>query len=378
MEDITDAAESARTMMLCINRSWILRQGDFFVESPINFVTAIIWFLRRYKDGQFCTLPHVIELMQVDYDKLFTLLRTEPEIDALINPFVSTLVNDVMDQLEGQVGGAKIALSKLSSPNLYYILSGNDFALDINNPQSPKILCVGNNPQKQLVYNPVLSLYISRLIKLVNRKGNLKSSLVFDEFPTVYLNGIDTLVATARSNKVATTLVVQDLSQLRKDYGREQADVIMNITGNMISGQVMGETAKQLSERFGRIMQKRSSMSINSSDISNSRSLHLDTALPPSTIASLSSGEFVGMVADDPDCPIALKAFHCKICNEHDFLDSEPKFDRTIPVVKKVDQHLVQQNYLRIKQDIRDLVDREIERILNDPSLVQLIIRREK
>jgi hypothetical protein len=378
MEDITDAAESARTMMLCINRSWILRQGDFFVESPINFVTAIIWFLRRYKGGQFCTLPHVIELMQVDYDKLFTLLRTEPEIDALINPFVSTLVHDVMDQLEGQVGGAKIALSKLSSPNLYYILSGNDFALDINNPQSPKILCVGNNPQKQLVYNPVLSLYISRLIKLVNRKGNLKSSLVFDEFPTVYLNGIDTLVATARSNKVATTLVVQDLSQLRKDYGREQADVIMNITGNMISGQVMGETAKQLSERFGRIMQKRSSMSINSSDISNSRSLHLDTALPPSTIASLSSGEFVGMVADDPDCPIALKAFHCKICNEHDFLDGEPKFNRTVPVVKKVDQHLVQQNYLRIKQDIRDLVDREIERILNDPSLVQLIIRREK
>jgi hypothetical protein len=377
MEDITDAAESARTMMLCINRSWIVRQGDFFVESPINFVTAIIWFLKKYKAGQFCTLPHVIELMQVDYDKLFTILRTEPEIDALINPFVSTLVNEVMDQLEGQVGGAKIALSKLSSPNLYYILSGNDFALDINNPLSPKILCLGNNPQKQLVYNPVLSLYISRMIKLINRKGNIKSSLVFDEFPTVFLNGIDSLVATARSNKVATTLVVQDLSQLRKDYGREQADVIMNITGNMISGQVMGETAKQLSERFGRIMQQRSSMSINSSDISNSRSLHLDTALPPSTIASLSSGEFVGMVADDPDRPIALKAFHCKICNQHDFLDGEPG-GKPIPLVKKVDQPLVQQIYLRIKQDISDLVDLEIQRILNDPSQVQLIIRRQK
>ncbi|MEI9911580.1 MAG: TraM recognition domain-containing protein [Bacteroidota bacterium] len=160
------------------------------------------------------------------------------------------------------------------------MLSGNDFTLDINNPDEPKIVCMGNNPQKIQVYGAVLSLYISRLIKMVNKKGNMKSSLVFDEFPTIYLNNMDSLIATARSNKVATTLGVQDFSQLKKDYGKDQADVIMNITGNIVSGQVTGETAKQLSERFGKIMQDRTSLSINRTDTSISKSKQLDSAVP--------------------------------------------------------------------------------------------------
>ena len=254
MTDITDAAESARTILMGLNREWIKRQGDFFVESPINFLTAIIWYLKKYQNGEFCTLPHVIELMQVDYDSLFTLLRTEKEIEVLINPFVNAYLNDVMEQLEGQIASAKVAMARLSSPQLYYVLSGNDFNLDINNPDDPKIVCMGNNPQKIQIYGAVLSLYVTRLVKLVNKKGKLKSSLIFDEFPTIYLNNMDSLIATARSNKVATCIGVQDFSQLRKDYGREQADVIMNITGNIIAGQVTGDTAKQLSERFGKIM----------------------------------------------------------------------------------------------------------------------------
>ncbi|GLU57447.1 conjugal transfer protein TraG [Dyadobacter frigoris] len=292
--DITDAAESARTILMGLNREWIKRQGDFFVESPINFLTAIIWFLRRYQDGEYCTLPHVIELMQVPYDKLFTILRAEKEIEVLINPFVSAYLNDAMQQLEGQIASAQISMARLSSPQLYYVLSGSDFTLDINNPDEPKIVCMGNNPQKISVYGAVLSLYVTRLIKLVNKKGKLKSSLIFDEFPTIYLNNMDSLIATARSNKVSTTLGVQDFSQIRKDYGKEQADVIMNITGNIISGQVTGDTAKQLSERFGKIMQDRTSFSINRMDTSVSKSKQLDSAIPASKISALSSGEFVG------------------------------------------------------------------------------------
>jgi hypothetical protein len=293
MFDITDAAESSRTIMMGLNREWIKRQGDFFVESPINFLTAIIWFLRKYQDGAFCTLPHVIELMQIEYDKLFTVLRTEPEIEALINPFVTAYMNDVMEQLEGQIAAAKIAMARLASPQLYLVLSGKDFTLDINNVNEPKIVCMGNNPQKQQVYGAVLSLYITRLIKVVNKKGGIPSSLIFDEFPTIYFQGMDGLIATARSNKVATTLAVQDYSQLKKDYGREQAEVIMNIAGNVISGQVTGDTAKQLSERFGKIMQDRSSLSINTNDTSISKSKQLEAAIPPSAIASLSSKLFI-------------------------------------------------------------------------------------
>lgn len=376
MTDITDAAESARTILMGLNREWIKRQGDFFVESPINFLTAIIWYLKKFRDGEFCTLPHVIELMQVEYDKLFTLLRTEKEIEVLINPFVNAYLNDVMEQLEGQIASGKVAMARLSSPQLYYVLSGNDFTLDINNPEEPKIVCMGNNPQKIQIYGAVLSLFVSRLVKLVNQKGKLKSSLIFDEFPTIYLNNMDSLIATARSNKVSTCLGIQDFSQLRKDYGREQADVIMNITGNIVSGQVTGDTAKQLSERFGKIMQDRESYSINSGDTSISRSKQLEVAIPPSKISGLSSGKFVGMVADDPDNKIELKAFHCEIINDHEALKKEQVDYKDIEVIRKVDSTMVQRNYLQIKQDVQDIIQSEMERLLNDPALVHLVIRK--
>ncbi len=356
MEDITDATESSRTIMLGLNRDWIKKQGDFFVESPINFVTAIIWFLRKHDDGKYCTLPHVIELMQLDYPTLFKLLRTEPEIEVLINPFESAFRNEAMEQLEGQIASAKIGMARLASPQLYYVLSGNDFTLEINNPLEPKVVCVGNNPQKQQIYGAVLSLYISRVIKLVNKKNRLKSSLVFDEFPTIYFNGIDGLIATARANKVSTTLAVQDYSQLKKDYGRDQAEVIMNIVGNVVSGQVGGDTAKLLSERFGKIVQERQSISINANDTSLSRSTQLDSAIPASKIAGLSSGEFVGTVADDPQQRIELKTFHAEIINDHAAIAREEKSYREIPVIRNVTHFEVQENYYAIKEDIRKIV----------------------
>jgi uncharacterized membrane protein YgdD (TMEM256/DUF423 family) len=378
MFDITDAAESARTILMGLNREWIKRQGDFFVESPINFLTAIIWFLCKYQDGEFCTLPHVIELMQLDYDSLFTLLRLEKEVDVLVNPFINAYLNDVMEQLEGQIASAKVAMARLSSPQLYYVLSGNDFTLDINDPEKPKLVCMGNNPQKIQIYGAVLSLYVNRLVKLVNKKGKVKSSLIFDEFPTIYLNNMDSLIATARSNKVATCLGIQDFSQLRKDYGREQADVIMNIVGNIVSGQVTGDTAKQLSERFGKIMQDRESLSINSQDTSVSKSKQLEAAVPPSKIAALSSGEFVGMVADNPDEKIELKTFHCEIINDHDLLRKEQDNYKDIPLIRDIDNTMVQLNYMQIKQDVQDIVEAEMERLMSDPGSQHLIIRKGK
>ena len=281
-----------------------------------------------------------------------------------------------MEQLEGQIASAKIALARLSSPQLYYVLSGNDFTLDINNPSDPKIVCMGNNPQKIQIYGAVLSLFVTRLVKQVNRKGMQKSSLVFDEFPTIYLNNMDSLIATARSNKVATCLGIQDFSQLRKDYGREQADVIMNITGNIIAGQVTGDTAKQLSERFGKIMQDRESLSINSNDTSISRSKQLESAIPASKIAALSSGEFVGMVADDPLNKIELKAFHCDIQNDHEALKREESAYREIEPVRKIDQFMVQRNYEQVKQDVQEILHSEIELLLADPARAHLVVKK--
>ncbi|PTS95664.1 conjugal transfer protein TraG [Pedobacter sp. HMWF019] len=376
MLDITDATESARTILLGLNREWIKKQGDFFVESPINLVTGIIWFLRKFQDGQYCTLPHVIEFLQLEYDDLFTLLRMEKEIEVLINPFVNAYLNDVMEQLEGQIASAKVAMGRLSSPQLYYVMSGNDFKLDINNPDDPKILCLGNNPQKLQIYGAVLSLYVNRLLKLVNQKGKLKNALIFDEFPTIFLNGISNHIAVARGYKSATVLGLQDLSQLRKDYGREEADVIFGIVGNIISGQVTGDTAKQLSDRIGRIMQDRQSLSINSGDTSVSKSKQLEAAVPASKIAGLSSGEFVGLVADNPDNKIELKSFHCQIQNDIPALQREEAAYEEIPIIREINPSTVQNNYLQIKQDVQDIVQIVIDELIHDPTRSHLIIKK--
>jgi hypothetical protein len=376
MYDITDATESSRTIMLALNREWIKKQGDFFVESPINFVTAVIWFLRKYQNGRYCTLPHVIELMQVEYDDLFSILRSEPEIEVLINPFISAYLNDAMEQLEGQIASAKICMARLSSPQLYYVLSGNDFTLDVNNPDDPKIVCVANNPQKQQIYGAVLSLYIARVMRLVNRKNQQKCSLVFDEWPTIYSNGIDTLMATARSNKVATTIGIQDYSQLKKDYGRDQAEVVMSIAGNIISGQVVGDTAKLLSERFGRIVQQRESISINSSDTSVSRSTQLDSAIPPSKIATLSSGQFVGIVSDNPNEKIDLKIFHAEIVNDHDKIAEEESKFANIPLAREVKSAQINACYEQVRQEVQRLVQMELNRMNENPSLRKLVVRK--
>ena len=369
MFDITDATEASRSIMMGLNRDWITKQGDFFVESPINFLTAIIWFLKKYQGGKYLTLPHVIELMQVDYEKLFSVLRTEPEIEVLINPFISAYQNDAMEQLEGQVASAKIGMARLSSPQLYWVLSANDFTLDINDPEKPKIVCLANNPQKQQIYGAVLSLYVTRLIKLVNQKNKLKSSLIFDEFPTIFFNDIDSLIATARSNKVATCLGIQDFSQLKKDYGADQSSVIMNITGNIISGQVTGETSKFLSERFGKINQVKESISINRTDTSVSKSSQLDFAIPQSKIAGLSSGEFVGMVADDPTNKIKLKSFHSEIINNYELLNQETNAYKPLPLISNVTAQMVNENFRNVKKEVTEIIEMEIERILNTPGL---------
>jgi len=350
-------------ILLGLNREWINKQGDFFVESPINFLTAVIWFLRRYEEGKYCTLPHVIELMQVSYDELFPVLNTQPEIEVLVNPFMSAYQNDAMEQLEGQIASAKIGMARLASPQLYWVLSGNDFTLDINNPEQPKIVCVGNNPEKQQIYGAVLSLYISRLVRQVNKRDRLPCSLVFDEFPTIFFNHMDAVIATARSNKVATTLAMQDFSQLRKDYGRELADVIVNITGNVICGQVMGDTAKVLSERFGKILQEKESISINRMDTSISRSTQLDYAIPASKISSLSSGEFVGMVADDPHEKIRLKAFHAEIVNDADKLNKEVARYKSIPAITSVTPEQITDNYYQVKLNVKQLIEREVSKL---------------
>lgn len=386
MTDISDAYESAHTIMLNLNRSWIQKQGDFFVESPIILLAAIIWFLKIYENGKYCTFPHAIELLNKKYSDVFTILTSYPDLENYLSPFMDAWQGGAQDQLQGQIASAKIPLSRMISPQLYWVMTGDDFSLDINNPKEPKILCVGNNPDRQNIYSAALGLYNSRIVKLINKKGKLKSSVIIDELPTIYFRGLDNLIATARSNKVAVCLGFQDFSQLARDYGDKESKVIQNTVGNIFSGQVVGETAKSLSERFGKVLQKRQSMTINRSDKSTSISTQLDSLIPASKISTLTQGMFVGAVSDNFDQRIAQKIFHAEIVVDESKLTAEVKKTKKIPQIvsftdEKGDQNMkkqIDENYRKIKSDIVKIIDDELERIKNDPDLQHLVPKESK
>ena len=381
MTDISDAYESAYTIMLNLNRTWIQKQGDFFVESPIILLAAIIWFLKIYQGGKYCTFPHAIEFLNRPYAQIFPILTAYDELANYLSPFMDAWEGGAQDQLQGQIASAKIPLSRMISPALYWVMTGDDFSLDINNPHEPKVLVVGNNPDRQNIYSAALGLYNSRIVKLINKKKQLKSSVIIDELPTIYFRGLDNLIATARSNKVAVCLGFQDFSQLTRDYGDKESKVIQNTVGNVFSGQVVGETAKTLSERFGKVLQQRQSMTINRNDKSTSISTQLDSLIPASKISNLTQGMFVGAVSDNFDERIEQKIFHAEIVVDVVKVSAEAKAYQPIPIIAEFLNEdgsdslseTIEANYKRVKQEILSLVESEIERIKNDAKLKHLI-----
>lgn len=320
-----------------------------------------------------------MELLNKPYSDLFTILTSYPELENYLSPFMDAWKSGAQDQLQGQIASAKIPLTRMISPQLYWVMTGNDFSLDINNPAEPKILCVGNNPDRQNIYSAALGLYNSRIVKLINKKGQLKSTVIIDELPTIYFRGLDNLIATARSNKVAVCLGFQDFSQLNRDYGEKESKVIQNTVGNIFSGQVVGETAKTLSERFGKILQKRQSVSINRQDVSTSINTQLDSLIPASKISNLSQGSFVGSVSDNFGEKIDQKIFHAEIIVDHAKVSAEEKAYKKIPVInsfrdkegKDIMLEQIQRNYDQIKADAQAIINEEMERIMNDPELCE-------
>ncbi len=337
MHEITDAYDSAYTIMLNLNKSWAQKQGDFFVESPINYLTSCIWYLRNVEGGKYCTLPHVVELVNSSYTDCIPLMSVYPELNNYMAAFFEAWEGGAQDQLQGQIASVRIPLSRISSPALYWVMTGNDFTLDLNNPEEPKVLCVGNNPEKKDIYATALGLYNGRIVKIINKKHKHKITLIIDELPTMYFRGLDNLIATARSNKVAVVLGYQDFSQLKRDYGDKEATAIINTIGNTFAGLVTGETAKTLEGQFGRNKQKRKSVSQSDSGESVSISEQNDLIIPASKISTLTQGNFVGTVSDNFGQEIQEKRFFAKILINGKEIKEEESLYRPLPTMYSFD-----------------------------------------
>jgi type IV secretory pathway TraG/TraD family ATPase VirD4 len=385
LTDIADANESSYVIMMNLNKTWIQKQGDFFVGSAITLFTAIIWFLRCYQEGKYCTFPHAVELVNQPYEKWFPILMSYPDLDAFMTNFVNSFENGAMEQLQGQVASVQIAVSMLVSPRVYWTMSGNDFSFDINNPDEPKILCVGNNPERESVYAAALGLVNARIVQLTNKQDKMPCGIIVDELPTMYFRKIDNLINTARSNKVAICLGFQDNSQLKRDYGDKEYEVIVSTIGNLFAGQVLGNTAKSLQERYGKVLQERQSMSVNRNDTSTSYSTQMDYLIPAGKIANLRQGTFVGNVVEDLRMVdergnaiegMVQNIFHAKIIVDHNKVKADEKRYQKLPIITDFTRdgrdcmnEIIQGNFQKVKADVKQIIADELERIENDPDL---------
>lgn len=368
LNDVSDAYESAYTILVGLNRSWQEKSGDFFIESAVVLLTSVIWYLRIYKEGKYCTLPHALELLNKPYEDMFKILMSYPELENYMSPFAAAMTSGAVEQLEGQVASTKIALTRLISPQLYWIMSGDDFDLSINDPAAPKILCLANDPNRQSINTSVASLYINRMVKVINKKEQRQCAIVVDELPTLFFKGLDHLIATGRSNRIAVCISMQDFSQLNRDYGERESKVIQNLIGNLIVGQSTGETSKIVSERFGKIVQKRQSMTITRNDHSTGFNTQLDDMIPASKISNLSQGEFVGSVADDVGTKVEQKIFHAEILIDGDQVKRETESFLPIPVITDFTapdgtdafNDRITENYLRIREETQRIVMDEL------------------
>jgi hypothetical protein len=376
LTSLTSAIESSKTLLFSLNRVWVNKQGEYSVESSIHLFAAVIWFLKRFEVGKYCTLPHAIEMIQVDYEKLFSVLRTETETLGLINPFLEAYLNDEKKSLESQLAPLRISLARISAPEFYYILSANDFSLDINNPEQPKIVCLGSSPQRQETLAPVLSLYIDRLNKTISQKGRFPCAQVFDEFATVRATSVLKTIATGRSTEIITVIAVEDYDQLRLMYSKEEAEVIFNITGNIISGRVGGVTARMLSERFARASPPIENRSFRSRHGPVSEAEITVLSIPASKISSLSSNEFVGIVANNPDELIKQKVFRSRIQDFPDWGKREKEDQVPIPTIRQVLPEDIDLVFKRIKQDVHILIASTIGNMLKDPAKEHLVLRK--
>lgn len=363
LTDPIDATEIAEVIMKNANRE-NAKGDDFFSLSARCYIDLLIWFLKIYDGGKYCTFPHLIELMGQDYRAVFEILKKFDELEVKRNTFVDAIQDQAYEQLQGQIASARVPLNRFASKTLYWTLSGNDFSLEINNPEEPKIICVGNNPRRQSVYGTTLAMLMSQLFKIINNPGKMHSAVLIDELPTIYLKGLDNLINTARSNRVAVVIGAQDKSQLVKDYDEKESDVIFNTVGNVFAGAVKGDTADSLSKSFGKV--EREMRSFQESDTSEhiTYSFQQREVLPPDKIEALSQGTFCGYVADSWKQKVHPKTF----CGEVKAGDP-PRHNLPLPqiVVNMTEEQIkeeVEKNYQKIHLDIVNLLFKE----LNDPA----------
>lgn len=353
IKELSDAIETADALLHAIKKDNSAGESDqFFTQSAINFLSAAIYFFSKFQHGKYCSFPHVLSFLNFPYEEMMKCLFSMEKLQSLVSPFRDAYLNKSFEQLDGQLGTLRIFLGRICSPETYWILSGNDFSLKISDKEEPAIVILASNPQKQEINSVCASLIINRILSLLNSKGNQPSAIIIDEMPTIYIHRVENLLATARSNRIAILMSIQEIPQLIQQYGRNVANTIISVSGNIISGAVKNATTLSwLEKNFGRTNQFKLSFAEEPKTTHITVQEHMDTLIPASVIASLKPGEIVAQIAqEDKEAKMGAGFYKCKIKTQNK-LDGED-----LPTTQKASLEEMEHNFKKINTEVRDII----------------------
>lgn len=365
IQTLADAGETAEALVEALKKGDKSGGSDqFFTQSAVNFLAACIYFFSRFAEGKYSTFPHVLSFLNCSYEQIFTVLFSNPELKSLLSPFATAYQAKAFNQLEGQIGTLKVFISRLATKETFWVFSGDDFNLKISSHDNPSILVLANDPNTQNINSACYSVVLNRLTRLINSKGNRPSALIIDELPTLFVHRIENLIATARSNKVAVLMGLQELPQFQQQYGKDTASTITSVVGNVLSGSVRNkETLEWLERLFGKVKQQSESLSIDRTKTSLSLSEKLEPLIPAGKIASLKAGEIVGMLAADAITEYTgqyeTPAIHCRVNLDMKVIAEEEKSYPRMPEFYDFGdrkEEILRKNFLRINAEVQDLI----------------------
>ncbi|WP_230383844.1 type IV secretory system conjugative DNA transfer family protein [Pedobacter endophyticus] len=362
---LADAGETAEALVEALKKGDKSGGSDqFFTQSAVNFLSSCIYFFSQYEGGKYSTFPHVLSFLNCSYEQIFSVLFSNPELKSLLSPFATAYQAKAFNQLEGQIGTLKVFISRLATKETFWVFSGDDFNLKISSHTEPSMLILANDPNTQNINSACYSVVLNRLTRLINSKGNRPSALIIDELPTLFVHRIENLIATARSNKVAVLMGLQELPQFQQQYGKDTASTITSVVGNVLSGSVRNkETLEWLERLFGKVKQQSESLSIDRTKTSLSLSEKLESLIPAGKIASLKAGELVGMLAADAVEEYTGKyetsAINCRVNLDMEVIAKEESFYPDMPIYydfagKK--EEVLRRNFMRINNEVQMLV----------------------
>ena len=335
-----------------------IKKADFWSNTTKMILSGVIWWLKE-EHPKYCTIPHAISLLlHTDTKTLLEEVSKNYEAGGMVATLRQSFEKEAGNQTAGILSTIQTAIAQLNSKDVFWILSGNDVDLNLNNPQKPTFLCLGNDSTLPQVYAPVISLIISVAMRQMNKPNQQKSVVLLDEAPTIYIPNIEQIPATARSNKIATIFGVQDFSQLADNYGQDKAQIILANLGNQFFGRVTnGKTAEMVQKLFSK--EDRTFINKNTGTGTGGTIIHTQSnqnrgksetiqerdRVKVSELINLDPGEFYGIIAEGKPKEFLKTQFL------EDFAENETNKNTAV-----TDQEM-SENYFRIIEEAKSLIE---------------------